>query len=151
MPMFMHSIIMPFSGLLCKHKYAMYHLPHYELPGRGRSTPADLPAPHRTASTRIAAPTKETRRDSLELLHARKEVKLYFLPISPAFLSDPSAAPYTCHSRLALQPAARTRDPRTGRFALRLSGRVRLAAALAPLRMPGRQPGQQTLNPLAGF
>lgn len=30
-------------------------------------------------------------------------------------------------------------------------GRARLAAALASLRMPGRHPGQQTRNPLAGF
>lgn len=28
---------------------------------------------------------------------------------------------------------------------------ARLSAALAPPRMPGRYPGQQALNPLAGF
>lgn len=76
----------------------------------------------------------------LQPLYASDKVKLCLLPINPALLWDRTAAP----RYLPLQSCWCPQVP----FA---ATSPRLSAALAPPRMPGRYPGQQALNPLAGF
>lgn len=62
-----------------------------------RSAGAALHSRARGAASRA----RETGETPLERLCYREKVKLWFLPILPAFLSDPTTAPRTCRRRRA--------------------------------------------------